>query len=72
MSKPFSLYDKRNYSTVDVLTGYTKWSSTYDETVDSELDISLLTNLKTVPWSKVNKVLDLALFCHFCERIKSG
>ncbi|MEL6461813.1 MAG: class I SAM-dependent methyltransferase [Cyanobacteria bacterium J06621_15] len=55
----FSLYDKRNYSTVDVLTGYKKWSSTYDETVDSELDIPLLTNLKTVPWSKINKVLDL-------------
>lgn len=59
MSQLFSLYDKRHYSTVDVLTGYKKWSSTYDETVDNQLDISLLTNLKTVTWSKVNKVLDL-------------
>lgn len=59
MSQPFSLYDKRHYSTVDVLTGYTKWSFTYDETVDSELDIPLLTNLKTVPWTKINKAVDL-------------
>lgn len=59
MSQPFSLYDKRYYSTVDVLTGYTKWSLTYDETVDSELDIPLLINLKTVPWIKINKAVDL-------------
>ena len=59
MSKPFALYDKRNYSTVDILSEYTKWSSSQDETVDSELDIPLLTNLKTVPWSKIDKVLNL-------------
>ncbi|MEO1373745.1 MAG: class I SAM-dependent methyltransferase [Cyanobacteria bacterium J06635_10] len=59
MSKSFTLYDMRHYSTVDVVTGYAQWAPTYDDTVDNELDIPLLINLQTVPWLKINKAVDL-------------
>ena len=59
MTKPFALYDMRHYQTVDVVTGYEEWAPTYDRTVDCQLDIPLLANLHTVPWSFIQRAVDL-------------
>lgn len=59
MSKPFALYDTSHYSTVDVVRGYAQWAPTYDQTVDSQLDMPLLANLRTVSWGKVKHAVDL-------------
>jgi SAM-dependent methyltransferase len=59
MTKPFSLYDARHYPTVDVVMGFEEWAHTYDQTVDSQLDLALLAQLHTVPWPQMQRVVDL-------------
>ena len=60
MTQPFSFYDARHYRTLDVVTGYEAWSATYDETVDSRLDLQLLESLGTVTWNQIERAADLA------------
>ena len=59
MTKPFSLYDTRHYPTVDVVMGFGEWASTYDQTVHSQLDLDLLTQLHMVPWPQMHRAVDL-------------
>ena len=56
----FAPFDKRNYPTLSVQYGYREWSKTYDAVVCDEMDLDLLTRIKTVLWSDNSQVLDLA------------
>src|SRR5262245_24175116 len=55
-----SIYDKRKYPIVDVREGYGAWVHTYEQTVEDEMDLSLLDRLQTVDWAAPRLVLDLA------------
>ena len=55
-----ALYDRRRYPIVGVREGYAEWSRTYEQTVHDEMDVRLLERLRTVDWSQVRTVLDLA------------
>jgi SAM-dependent methyltransferase len=59
MSLEFSPYDQRHYLTVDVREGYRRWSARYDEVMSDELDLRLLSTLRTVRWN-VERAIDLA------------
>lgn len=55
-----SIYDKRRYPIVDVREGYGEWVRTYEQTVQDEMDLRLLERLRTVDWSALRFILDLA------------
>ena len=55
-----AIYDKRRYPIVDVREGYAEWVSTYEQIVQDEMDLHLLDRLKTIDWSALRLVLDLA------------
>lgn len=55
-----SQFDKRNYPIVDVREGYGEWVRTYEQTVLDEMDLRLLARLRSVDWSSMKSVLDLA------------
>jgi SAM-dependent methyltransferase len=59
MTRPFSLYDTRHYTTVDVVVGFGEWATTYDQTVHRQLDLDLLAQLQTVPWPQMRCAVDL-------------
>jgi SAM-dependent methyltransferase len=54
----FSSFDTRGYRTVDPREGYDRWAATYEETVESAMDIALLERLD-VDWGAVGRVADL-------------
>jgi SAM-dependent methyltransferase len=56
----FKNFDRRNYRTVSVRTGYGEWAATYEEAVPSRLDIRVLESLRYVNWSTARECLDLA------------
>ena len=47
----FSDFDTRQYRTVDARTGYGEWVTTYERTVEDEMDIALLDRLTSPSWS---------------------
>jgi SAM-dependent methyltransferase len=53
-------YDKRNYPIVGVREGYGEWARTYEQTVQDEMDLRLLERVRTLDWTTVRSVLDLA------------
>src|SRR3989442_2685676 len=55
-----AIYDKRRYPVVGVREGYAEWSRTYESTVHDEMDLRLLERVRTIDWSSVRAVLDLA------------
>ncbi len=55
----FSDFDTRGYRTVDVATGYGRWVSTYEETVEDVMDLALLDELTEPPWQKLRRTADL-------------
>ncbi|MBN6035772.1 class I SAM-dependent methyltransferase [Amycolatopsis sp. 195334CR] len=55
----FDSFDSRGYRTVDVRTGYGQWVKTYEDTVQDEMDIAVLDDLKVPQWSRVTRALDL-------------
>ncbi|KIA60858.1 class I SAM-dependent DNA methyltransferase [Nocardia vulneris] len=55
----FAEYDRRNYPTVDVATGYDGWAPTYENTVMDEMDIALLARLRRPEWGRVRRAADL-------------
>ncbi|MGW4846446.1 class I SAM-dependent DNA methyltransferase [Nocardia brasiliensis] len=55
----FAEYDRRNYPTVDVATGYDGWAPTYENTVMDEMDIALLARLRHPEWARVRRAADL-------------
>lgn len=54
----FSLFDTRNYRTVDPREGYDRWAATYEESVEDAMDVALLERLE-VEWGAVGRVADL-------------
>lgn len=56
----FSSFDVRNYQTLSVQDGYSEWVNTYERTVLDEMDIRLLSRIKSISWAHVEKVVDLA------------
>ncbi|MFI9506461.1 class I SAM-dependent DNA methyltransferase [Nocardia sp. NPDC052566] len=55
----FADFDRRNYPTVDVATGYNGWAPTYEQTVMDEMDLALLDRLHAPDWSRVRRAADL-------------
>ena len=56
----FSDFDNRKYPTVSVPQGYGEWARTYEDTVPDELDIPLLSRIRSVNWTNVRRAVDLA------------
>ncbi|MFX0063870.1 MAG: class I SAM-dependent DNA methyltransferase [Candidatus Hermodarchaeota archaeon] len=56
----FSHFDVRNYPILKVREGYKEWVETYEATVQDEMDLRLLSRLKTISWTHIGKTLDLA------------
>ncbi|WP_024802289.1 class I SAM-dependent methyltransferase [Nocardia sp. BMG51109] len=55
----FADFDRRNYRTVDVATGYDGWAATYEQTVMDEMDLALLDRLRRPDWRRVRRAADL-------------
>lgn len=55
----FADFDRRNYRTVDVATGYDGWAPTYEQTVMDEMDLALLDRLRRPDWGRVRRAADL-------------
>ncbi|MBF6327406.1 class I SAM-dependent DNA methyltransferase [Nocardia transvalensis] len=55
----FADFDRRNYRTVDVATGYDGWAPTYEQTVLDEMDLALLDRLRRPEWGQVHRAADL-------------
>ncbi|MEV0340229.1 class I SAM-dependent methyltransferase [Nocardia sp. NPDC050713] len=55
----FADFDRRNYRTVDVTTGYDGWAPTYERTVLDEMDLGLLARLRVPVWDRVERAADL-------------
>ncbi|NIR48228.1 class I SAM-dependent methyltransferase [candidate division KSB1 bacterium] len=56
----FSSFDVHNYPTLSVTEGYKEWVNTYEETVQDEMDIRLLSRITTVEWATIQSAVDLA------------
>lgn len=54
----FARFDRRRYPTVSVEDGYRDWSTTYEDTVQDEMDLALLRRVESVVWND-RDVLDL-------------
>lgn len=55
----FADFDRRNYPTVDVATGYDGWAPTYERTVMDAMDLALLDRLHRPEWAGVRRAADL-------------
>lgn len=55
----FADFDSRNYPTVDVRTGYGQWVTSYESTVEDEMDLALLNRLTTPNWRAIQRAADL-------------
>jgi SAM-dependent methyltransferase len=55
----FADFDRRNYRTVDVATGYDAWAPTYEQTVLDEMDLALLQRLRVPRWDRTRRAADL-------------
>ncbi|MGH7821591.1 MAG: class I SAM-dependent DNA methyltransferase [Candidatus Binatia bacterium] len=55
----FSQFDKRRYRMLPVREGYRGWVSSYEDTVEDEMDVVLLEGLESVPWSEIHRAIDL-------------
>jgi SAM-dependent methyltransferase len=56
----YSSFDIRKYPVLSVKEGYKEWSNTYEQTVRDEMDIKLLSKIRSIGWTKINCALDLA------------
>ena len=56
----YSGFDILKYPVLPVKEGYKEWANTYEETVQDEMDIRLLSKIKTISWTKINHALDFA------------
>ncbi|WP_280243372.1 class I SAM-dependent DNA methyltransferase [Nocardia abscessus] len=54
----FADFDRRDYRTVDVATGYDGWAPTYEQTVLDEMDLALLGRLR-LDLGRVRRAADL-------------
>jgi SAM-dependent methyltransferase len=56
----YSGFDRLNYPVVPVREGYSQWATTYEDSVQNEMDIRLLSNIKSIAWNKIDRALDFA------------
>jgi SAM-dependent methyltransferase len=56
----FSPFDRRFYPTLPVREGYRAWAETYEDVVQDEMDLRLLSRIGTVDWQGAGRVLELA------------
>lgn len=56
----YSSFDIRKYPVLSVREGYKEWSDTYDQTVQAEMDLRLLSKIKTINWKQINSAIDFA------------
>jgi SAM-dependent methyltransferase len=56
----YSSFDIRKYPVLPVKEGYKEWAGTYEQTVQDEMDIKLLSRIKSIGWPKIERALDLA------------
>jgi SAM-dependent methyltransferase len=56
----FDDFDVKGYRTVSVTDGYGEWAAHYERSVHDEMDLRLLTRLRTVRWDQVREAIDLA------------
>lgn len=53
-------FDIRKYPVLPVKEGYKEWSDTYEETVQDEMDLRLLSKIKSANWQTINRAIDFA------------
>ncbi|HEV8284046.1 MAG TPA: class I SAM-dependent methyltransferase [Chitinophagaceae bacterium] len=56
----YSSFDIRKYPVLPVKEGYKEWAKTYEQTVSDEMDLKLLSKIKSISWAQINRALDLA------------
>jgi len=56
----YSSFDTRRYPVLSVKDGYREWSDTYEQTVQSEMDLRLLSKITKIHWKEINRAMDLA------------
>ncbi len=56
----YSSFDILNYPILPVREGYKAWANTYEQSVQDEMDLKLLSKIKTINWTKINRALDFA------------
>jgi len=56
----YSSFDIRKYPVLAVKDGYKEWANTYEQTVQDEMDLKLLSKIRSISWTKINRALDLA------------
>lgn len=56
----FEHVDTRRYPVLSVEDSYAEWATTYDDTVQDEIDIRLLERSAAVPWPDIENAVDLA------------
>jgi ubiquinone/menaquinone biosynthesis C-methylase UbiE len=56
----YSSFDILKYPVLPVAEGYKEWAATYEQTVQDEMDLHLLSRIKTVDWTKIETALDFA------------
>ena len=56
----YSSFDILKYPVLPVAEGYKEWSETYEQTVQDEMDLQLLSRIKSIDWRKITSTLDFA------------
>lgn len=56
----YSSFDTRRYTVLSVKEGYKEWSETYEQTVQSEMDLRLLSKINSIHWNEISRAMDLA------------
>ena len=56
----YSSFDIRKYPVLPVQEGYKEWSGTYEQTVQDEMDLRLLSKIKSIPWKEIRRAIDFA------------
>ena len=56
----YSSFDILKYPVLPVVEGYKEWADTYEQTVQDEMDLQLLSRLKSISWSEITVALDFA------------
>lgn len=56
----YSSFDIRKYPVLPVKEGYREWSDSYEETVQDEMDLRLLSKIKSINWQTINRAIDFA------------
>jgi ubiquinone/menaquinone biosynthesis C-methylase UbiE len=56
----YSSFDTRKYPVLPVQEGYKEWSGTYEQTVQDEMDLRLLSKITSINWERITRVIDFA------------